>query len=357
MIKEARLLRIGVVGAGPIAQIAHLEACRRARNAELYAICDLAEDLVRRMAAVHEPRATYNDLDALLADQAVEAVIIATADEFHVPLALRAAAAGKHVFIEKPLGVSVEECEELARRVAESNVVCQIGFNRRFDPALAFASEFVKAEAGELAVLNAWYCDSVFRYTMTDNLQAIAVKSETARKPVEDPKRDKRRYFLMTHGSHLLDSARFLGGNIAAVQARFQESSGSLVWSVEADYASGCFGHLTLIIPARGDFEEGFQIFGSGGSVQGRLNLPWYRKAGVIECFSAKDGVYRRPLGADADTYKLQIEGFAETVLRGVPQHGAASADGIANLRGLVAIARSAESGRRVRLDEVEGGV
>ena len=42
--KESRLLRIGVVGAGPIAQAAHFEACRKARNAELYAICDLGTD-------------------------------------------------------------------------------------------------------------------------------------------------------------------------------------------------------------------------------------------------------------------------------------------------------------------------
>lgn len=46
MEKEARQLRMGILGCGPIAQAAHFEACRRARNAELYAICDLAEDLV-----------------------------------------------------------------------------------------------------------------------------------------------------------------------------------------------------------------------------------------------------------------------------------------------------------------------
>ncbi len=64
--KETRLLRIGVLGAGPVSQAAHFDACRRARNAELYAICDVAEDLVTRMAAIHEPRATYLDYDEML---------------------------------------------------------------------------------------------------------------------------------------------------------------------------------------------------------------------------------------------------------------------------------------------------
>ena len=51
-----RRLRIGVLGAGRIAQAAHLEACRKARNAELYALCDAAEDLLEPVAAAHRPR-------------------------------------------------------------------------------------------------------------------------------------------------------------------------------------------------------------------------------------------------------------------------------------------------------------
>src|SRR5260370_13700831 len=100
MKKEARLLRIGVLGCGPIAQLAHFDACRKARNAELYAICDVANDLRAKMAAVHEPRVTYGEFDAMLADPQVEAVIIAVADQYHVPLAVKALAAGKHVLVE-----------------------------------------------------------------------------------------------------------------------------------------------------------------------------------------------------------------------------------------------------------------
>ena len=79
MKKQDRLLRFGVLGCGPISQIAHFDACRKARNAELYAICDLAEDLVQKMAAIHEPKAIYTDLDRMLSDPQVEAVIVGTA--------------------------------------------------------------------------------------------------------------------------------------------------------------------------------------------------------------------------------------------------------------------------------------
>src|SRR5262245_60160348 len=115
--KEPRLLRIGVVGAGPIAQAAHFEACRKARNAQLYAMCDLADDLLTQMAAIHHPQVTYRDYNEILADPQVEAVIVATADQFHASMAAAALASGKHVLVEKPLAVSVEECEELRKVV------------------------------------------------------------------------------------------------------------------------------------------------------------------------------------------------------------------------------------------------
>src|SRR6266496_356798 len=102
--KEQRLLRLGILGCGPIAQIAHFDACRKARNAELYAICDLADDLREKMAVIHEPRVAYKSYEEMLGDPKVEAIIIGVADQFHVPLARKAIEAGKHVLIEKPLG-------------------------------------------------------------------------------------------------------------------------------------------------------------------------------------------------------------------------------------------------------------
>src|ERR1044071_8665195 len=134
MKKESRLLRVGVLGCGPISQFAHFDATRKSRNAELYAICDLAEDLLARMAATHEPQKIYRDYDQMLADPKLEAVIIGTADQYHIALALKAVAAGKHVLVEKPLGVSVEECEELRNRLRGTNLILHVGNNRRFDP-------------------------------------------------------------------------------------------------------------------------------------------------------------------------------------------------------------------------------
>ena len=196
MRREERLLRIGVLGCGPIAQFAHFDACRKARNVELYALCDRADDLRERMAAIHQPRVTYRDYDQMLADPQVEAIIVAVADQFHVALCQRALAAGKHVLVEKPLGVTVEECERLREQVHQSGLVFQVGNNKRFDPGIAFAHRFVQQELGQRLAFKAWYRDSVYRYTMTDNLQPIALNSAQALRPEGNPKSDKRRYFM-----------------------------------------------------------------------------------------------------------------------------------------------------------------
>jgi predicted dehydrogenase len=357
MNKDSRLLRIGVLGCGPIAQFAHFDACRKARNAELYAICDVAEDLMARIAAIHEPRVTYRRFEDMLADPQVEAVILATADQYHVPLCLQAIAAGKHVLVEKPLGVTVEECEDLRNQLKSSRLVLSVGHNRRFDPGIAFAKKFLDEEVGQRMGFKYWYYDSTYRYTMTDNLQPLPISSGKIRRPEGNPKQDKRRYFMLTHGSHLVDSARFLGGPIEAVRARLLERFGAYCWFVDVDFADGSLGHLDLTIAVRGDFEEGFQIYGEHGSVTGKVYLPWFHKASVVECFSVKDRQFHLPLGEDAFSYKRQIEGFADAILNGAALHGAGADDGVAGMRAMVAIARSVETGERVRLAGVSGGV
>lgn len=355
--KESRLLRIGVLGCGPIAQAAHLEACRRGRNTELYAICDRAEDLVTRMAAIHEPRVSYLDYQQMLDDPLVEVVIVATADPFHVEAALQALAAGKHVLVEKPLGVTIEECEQLRERVQQSKRILQVGTMKRFDPGIAFAQRFIREEMGQLLALKAWYCDSTYRYTQTDNLQPIMVTSTQAKQPTNDPKADKRRYYLLTHGSHLVDTARFLGGEIVSVEAKLVEKFGAYCWFVALEFADGSVGHLDLTIAVRMDWHEGFQIYGEHGSVVGKTYNPWYFRSSEVECFSARNGQYHRVLGEDAHFYKLQLEGMTDTILQSLPMRGADVEEGIAAMRAMVAIARSAETGNRVQLSDATGGV
>ena len=355
--KDARTLRVGVLGCGQIAQAAHFESCVKARNADLYAICDVADDLRNRMAATFAPQKSYADYDAMLADPELEAVIIATADAFHVPASIKALAAGKHVLCEKPVAASLDEAQELAAAVRKSGKVFQIGHMKRFDEGLMAARRFIDDGMGKLIALKAWYCDSTHRYAMTGAVQPSIITSANARKPSADPKADLKRYYMLAHGSHLVDTARYFAGEIVSVRARLSDKLGAYCWFVDVDFANGTLGHLDLTVAVRMDWHEGFQIYGQNGSITAKTYNPWYYKSSDVEIFREADASTIRPLGADGHFYRRQLEGFADTILTGAPMRGADIDDGIASVRAMIAIARSAETGKDVRLADVTGVV
>jgi len=355
--KEATRLKVGVLGCGQIAQAAHLESCTKARNADLYAICDVAPDLLERMAWTHKPERAFSSYDEMLADPQVDAVIIAVSDAYHVSASIAALKAGKHVLCEKPIGLSVEETEQLRGTVHATQKRLQIGHMKRFDSGIEAAKAFVDSEMGALLAIKAWYCDSTHRYRMTDATQPLIVTSKSARKPAGDPKGDRKRYYMLAHGSHLVDTARFLGGEIVSVRARLAERFGAYCWFVDVEFANGALGHLDLTVAVRMDWHEGFQIYGENGSVSAKTYNPWYYKTSDVDIFREATGETTRILGADGHFYRRQLESFADTILKGTAMRGANVEDGVASVRAMVAIARSVESGGPVKLADVSGSL
>ena len=205
--------------------------------------------------------------------------------------------------------------------------------------------------------LKAWYCDNTHRYAMTDAVQPLIVTSTASRKPSDNPKADLDRYYMLAHGSHLVDTARFFAGEIVAVEARLLNRAGIRCWFVDVEFANGTLGHLDLTVAVRMDWHEGFQIYGEQGSILGKTYNPWYYKSSEVDIFHESDGSTHRVLGADGHFYRRQMEGFADTILTGAPQHGADIEDGIASVRAMVAIAQSARTGQAVRLADVSGAL
>jgi predicted dehydrogenase len=317
----------------------------------------VADDLVQRMGDMYRPARRYNDLDAMLADPELEAVIVATSDAFHVPASLRALQAGKHVLCEKPIATSVEEVESLRDAVAVSDKLLQIGHMKRFDAGLQAGHAFATGPMGAQLAFKAWYCDSTYRYAMTDAVQPLPVVSARAKKPAENPKADLRRYYMLAHGSHLVDVARYFCGEITEVQARLNERFGAYSWFVDVAFASGCIGHLDLTVAVRMDWHEGLTLYGEHGSVLAKTYNPWYYKSSEVEIFDERDATYRRPLGADGHFYRRQLEAFADSALADEPVKGADIQDGVASVRAMVAIAQSVQTGRSVHLAKVSGPV
>src|SRR5206468_2954811 len=125
-------LNIALVGAGNLARWAHLPEIKKQSNVTLRAIC--SANGVRAKSYSSRFGASYccSDYGEVLRDPAVDVVVITSRNQHHAVQALAALEAGKHVFVEKPMAVTEEECRELVRAVSETGRMLTVGFNRRF---------------------------------------------------------------------------------------------------------------------------------------------------------------------------------------------------------------------------------
>jgi predicted dehydrogenase len=140
-------VRIAFVGTGAVTAYHHLPGLRLDPRVELVAICDSdAALLEKRQREWNVPEATTDPI-ALCRASSVDAVVIATPNDTHRPIALAAAQAGKHVMCEKPLGLSAVEVREMYQAARDAAVVHMTAFTYRFAPAMRYLRYLVKSGA------------------------------------------------------------------------------------------------------------------------------------------------------------------------------------------------------------------
>ncbi len=143
-----RKLGVGVLGVGEMGK-RHAENLRRlVPEARLVAVADAFPERARQVANELEIDDSYASLEAMLERKEVDAVLIATPDKFHAHAITIAARAGKDIFCEKPLAITLSDAEAALAAVAKAGVRLQVGFMRRYDPAYASAKS--RIETGEI---------------------------------------------------------------------------------------------------------------------------------------------------------------------------------------------------------------
>lgn len=138
-----RGLRVGLVGAGLIARRAHLPAFSVSSDAEVVAVA--SGRLASAQTAAEEfsiPRA-YETWQELIDDPDIDAVDICALNSLHAPIAIAAAHAGKHVLVEKPMAVSVEEADAMVAAADRAGVVLMVAHNLRFVPVFEKLHELI----------------------------------------------------------------------------------------------------------------------------------------------------------------------------------------------------------------------
>jgi inositol 2-dehydrogenase len=292
-------VRMGIAGLGRLGRFHAENMAGRAPSIELVRVVDAMEEVARSMGQRLgvEWSTAYDDL---LSDASIEAVVIATPTPYHAMMVEQAAAAGKHIFCEKPLSLERQPTERAIEAARSAGVKLQIGFHRRFDPDWAAATERIKA--GELGDVY------LFRTSLRD-----------MRPPSMDYIKTSGGFFLDVT-IHDFDTARWMVGEIDEVTA-FGAALTDPAFATLGDvdnavvvlrFASGALGVIDNSRAAGYGYECSTEVMGSRATARigyhRRVNVEWLTP-GAASVDYVSDFIERYPRA-----YLLEIEDFARAV-------------------------------------------
>jgi scyllo-inositol 2-dehydrogenase (NAD+) len=298
-----RRLNIALIGAGRIGR-SHANILATIPNVIVTAVCDSTLEAAATLARPFAARATVS-VPEVLADPAVHAVLITTPTPMHASLVEEAARAGKAIFVEKPVADSLQSADRVVRAVQEAGVACQVGFQRRYDPAYQEVKR--KIDAGELGRLEG------FR----------GVGRDPAPPPLEFLKTSGG--LMVDMGIHDLDSARFFLGEVAelyctggVLAAPELEEYGLFDTAVATlKFVSGAVGTVEVALRTAYGYDIRAEVLGEKGrlhiEMDSRFHLRQYGAQGVR---------YDRPANFEQrfqEAYANELRAFAEAVMNGHP--------------------------------------
>lgn len=335
-------IRVGLIGAGRMGKVfAHTLAFGVA-EVDLAAVADIDEAACSEAAARYGVKTHYTDYREMLRRDDIEAVVVVTPTATHAEVVIAAAAAGKHIFCEKPLAQTLSQCDDAIAAVESAGVKLQIGFMRRFDPAYQMAKKQIDAGVIGEPVM--------FRSTGRD----------PKRTSLEFARRENSGGMIMDMGVHDFDLARWLMGSDVV---RVQSEGGCLVYPelndvgdidnamINLKFASGAVGNIDLSRNAVYGYDIRTEVLGSeGGLLIGNLQqtaMLVMTRAGVthdtVPYFMERFGT----------AYANEIRDFVACLVEDRPPaaggHDARKATALG-----IAATRSLDESRPVLLSEVE---
>jgi predicted dehydrogenase/threonine dehydrogenase-like Zn-dependent dehydrogenase len=245
-------VRVGVIGAGGFFRAVHLPILAKHEGFEIRSIASRTGLQLRDLAIRHNVPTVTTDANDVLNDRDVDAVLIATRHDLHASLALRALDAGKHVFVEKPMGLTTEQCEQIVDAVRRSGLLLAVGFNRRFSPHAARAKALLRNREPK---------------TIIYRVNAGALPPDHwLRDPVEGGGR------LTGEGVHFFDFMRWLAGAdpvaVHAASAMLHGETDPDNVGAAVTFGDGSLGVLVYVASGHPDLgKERVEMFSGGSSL------------------------------------------------------------------------------------------
>jgi predicted dehydrogenase len=210
------MIRLAIVGTGSIANY-HATQFKSIAGCEVVAACEVDKPRLTEFCAKHAIPHAFTDLDVLLRDCAVDAIVNSTPDRFHAPVSLKAIKQKKHVLCEKPLAVNYAEAAQMARAARRAGVVNMVHFTYRNAPVIHKAHELVASGAlGHIVHVDGSYLQSWLASVSWGDWRkspGLGWRLST---------RHGSTGVLGDLGVHLIDFATYAAGPIKTVYAQFK---------------------------------------------------------------------------------------------------------------------------------------
>jgi predicted dehydrogenase len=152
-------VRIGLIGAGAIVQVAHLPVLTKLKTVAVAAICDVDLPKARALAERFQINAVFDDIEDLLGHEQIDAILVATPNHLHEPHVLAGLSAGCHVLVEKPGSLTPAGEQRIGRLAEKKGRTVMIGMTHRYRPDAQAVRSFVQSgELGEIDSIRAsWH--------------------------------------------------------------------------------------------------------------------------------------------------------------------------------------------------------
>lgn len=339
-------VRWGIISTGrhPAGKI--VPAMQQASGTELRAVCSRTIERARRFAAENGIPQSYDSVDSLLADPAVDAVFIASPNFLHADQTIRAARRGKHVLVEKPMAVTAAEAQAMVRAAEEYRVRLGVGFHLRHHPGHVRARELIARGAlGTLSMIQGQWC-------FGERTVAWPPDKTGPSAWWNDPEMMGGASTLMGTGVHVIDLLYYLTGapivEVAAItDGQTRERPLEQAAAVSVRFGDGTLG--TICVGRRmPDSENDVMVYGSHGRIALRDTL-WEACGGRLEAASETENFTASYENDRHRLYLNEIEAFNRAIETGEPFQ-ATGWDGLHSVNVLSAILSSAAGGRIVRV-------
>jgi len=313
----------------------HLVECVQGSSERIRFVraADLAPEPVEEFAARHGLSLSADYADALV-DPRVEAVVLTTPHAWHAEQAIQAAAAGKHVFVEKPLALSGADAERIVAACEKAGVVLGVGHERRSEPALIEIKKMIAA--GELGTI--MHAEAQFSHDSLASLDAGNWRLAPEHAPAAG---------MTAMGVHLTDSLIDMLGPVdhlyAETARQAMAAPGGDVVSVLLKFRSGATAFVASILKT--PFFMRLHVFGSNAWVEARDRVRPEAEGLVDFTVCRAGGVPETRQIQAIDAARANLEAFATAAAGGAP-YPIPTDDMIHNVAILEAICASAESGQ-----------